>query len=116
TMSGYYVLLHVLIALFGNGTFLIRLTSVISIAATTALVGMIALRLFDERVAAIAGVLTAVSMPLVFWGQGARGYAPMVALVAGSFLAFVALVDADRPGAGAWIGYFACTTLAAYCG
>ena len=32
-MSGYYVLMHVLIALFGNGTFLIRLPSVISVAA-----------------------------------------------------------------------------------
>ncbi|HTX46353.1 MAG TPA: glycosyltransferase family 39 protein [Solirubrobacteraceae bacterium] len=115
-MSGYYVLMHVLIALFGNGLFLIRLPSVISIAAAVALTGTIALRLFDARVAFTAGLLSAVSMPLVFWGQDARGYAPMVALVAASFLSFVCLVEDERPRRGAWVAYFVTTTLAAYCG
>jgi mannosyltransferase len=115
-MSGYYVLMHVLIALFGNDTFLIRLPSVISVAAAAALTGALGLRLFDARVAFAAGLLCAISMPLVFWGQDARGYAPMVALVAGSFLSFVYLVEEERPGRGAWIAYFLTTMLAAYCG
>jgi mannosyltransferase len=115
-MSGYYVLMHVLIALFGNGTFLIRLPSVISIAAAAGLTAALGLRLFDARIALVAGVLCAISMPLVFWGQDARGYAPMVALVAGSFLAFVYLVEEERPGRGAWIAYFLTTMFAAYCG
>jgi mannosyltransferase len=128
-MSGYYVLLHVLISLFGSGTFVLRLPSVISITATVALVGLIGARLFDRRVAFAAGLLTAVSLPLVFWAQDARGYAPMVALVTGSFLAFVHLVgDAPRVPLfgtsgvrnsgriGAWLAYFVCTTLAAYFG
>jgi mannosyltransferase len=115
-MSGYYVLLHVLIALFGNGAFLIRLPSVISIAATVALTASLGLRLFGARAALASGLLCALSLPLVFWGQDARGYAPMVALVAGSFLAFVHLVEEERPSRGAWIAYLVTTVLAAYCG
>jgi mannosyltransferase len=115
-MSGYYLLLHVLIGLFGNGTFAIRLPSVISIAATAGLTSAIALRLFGARVAFAAGLLSAVSLPLVFWAQDARGYAPMVAFATASFLAFVHLVEDERPTRGAWIAYFLTTTLAAYCG
>jgi mannosyltransferase len=115
-MSGYYVLLHVVIALFGNGTFAIRFPSVICAVATVALTGLIGLRLFDARAAFAGGLLCAVSLPLVFWAQDARGYAPMVALVAGSFLAFIHLVEEERPSRGAWIAYFLTTTLSAYCG
>jgi mannosyltransferase len=121
-MSGYYVLLRLLVALFGTGTFIVRLPSVLSIAAATGLTSLLGLRLFGRRAALVAGVLTAVSLPLVFWGQDARGYAPMVALVAGSFVAFVALVDSDGEGASrapvdrrALAAYFVCTTVAAYC-
>jgi uncharacterized membrane protein len=58
-------------------------------------------------------VLTAVSLPLVFWGQDARGYAPMMALVAGSFAAFVEAVERPRRR-GAWIAYVVLTTLSVY--
>lgn len=116
-MSGYYVLLRLLTALFGTGPFIIRLPSVVAIAATAGLTALLGLRLFNRRAAVAAGVLTAVSLPLVFWGQDARGYAPMVALVTASFVAFVALADTE-PGApinrGAQIGYFASLTAAAY--
>ena len=72
-MSGYYLLLHVLIAAFGNGELLIRLPSALASIATVALVGMIGLRLFGRRAAFAAGLLAAVSLPLVFWAQNARG-------------------------------------------
>ena len=114
-MSGYYALLHVWMGIFGHGVLALRAPSAIAASATVALVGMLGLRLFDWRVALAAGLLCAVSLPLVFWGQAARGYAPMVALVTGSFLAFVALVD-ERGGRGAWLAYVACTALAAYAG
>ena len=60
-----------------------------------------------------AGILTAVSLPLVFWGQDARGYAAMAALVAGSFAAFAELVDGPRRR-GPWIAYVVLTTLSVY--
>ena len=96
-MLGYYALLHVLIGWFGDGAFVIRLPSVIASGAAAGAVSLLGLRLFDRRVALAAGLLTAVSLPLVFWGQDARGYAAMVALVAGSFVALAAIVDGPRP-------------------
>jgi len=112
-MLGYYALLHVLIGWFGDGAFAIRLPSVIAGGATAGAVALLGLRLFDRRVALAAGLLTAVSLPLVFWGQDARGYAPMVALVAGSFVAFAALVDGPRRR-GPWIAYVVLTVLSVY--
>ena len=111
-MLGYYALLHVLTGWFGHGAFLIRLPSAVSAAACAGIVALLSRRLFDRRVGVVAGVLTAVSLPLVFWGQDARGYAPMLALVAGSFLAFDALVRTG--GRRAWIAYVVLTTLSAY--
>lgn len=111
-MLGYYALLHVLIGWFGDGAFVIRLPSVLAAGAAAGLVGLLGLRLFDRRVAVASGLLTAVSLPLVFWGQNARGYAAMVALVAGSFVAFTALVESGSRRA--WIAYFVLTALAVY--
>jgi len=116
-MLAYYALLHVLLNLFGDGTLVIRFCSALATAATVAIVCLLARRLFDNRVAFAAGLLTAVSLPLVYWGQDARSYALMMAFVAASFLAFVNLVDRepDAP-ASRWasLGYVAATVLAAY--
>jgi hypothetical protein len=114
-MLGYYALLHALIGAFGSGAFVIRVVSAIAAAATVALVGLIGLRLFDRRVALAAGSLMAVSLSLVYWGQDARGYALMVALIAASFLAYLALLD-GRAGWRAWIAYVLLTTAAVYAG
>ena len=111
-MLGYYALLHVLIGWFGDGALVIRLPSVLAAGAAAGAVGLLGLRLFDRRVALASGLLAAVSVPLVFWGQNARGYAPMVALVAGSFLAFAALVESGSRRA--WIAYVVLTALSVY--
>ena len=112
-MLGYYALLHVLIGWFGDGAAVIRMPSVIAAGGCAAAVSLLALRVFDRRVALAAGILTAVSLPLVFWGQDARGYAAMAALVAGSFAAFAELVDGPRRR-GPWIAYVVLTTLSVY--
>ena len=107
-MLGYYALLHALIGWFGHGASVLRLPSALAAGGAAAAVSVLGLRLFDRRVAAAGGVLTAVSLPLVFWGQNARGYAAMIALVAGSFAAFAAVVDSNfRPKA--WIAYVVLT-------
>src|SRR5207302_1237406 len=90
-MAGYYLLLHLVVAAFGDGAFAVRLPSAIAATATVALTAVLALRLFGRSVAFAAGLLCAVSLPLLFWGQSARGYAPMVALVSASFLALALL-------------------------
>jgi len=112
-MLGYYALLHVLTGWFGDGAFVIRLPSVVAAACAAGAVSLFGLRVFNRRVALAAGLLTAVSLPLVFWGQNARGYAAMVALVAGSFAAFAAVVDEPRRR-GSWIAYVVLTTLSVY--
>ncbi len=112
-MLGYYALLHVLIGWFGTGALVIRLPSVLAAAAVAGEVSLLGLQLFDRRVALASGLLTAVSLPLVFWGQDARGYAPMVALVAGSFLAFAEIVGGPRRRSP-WIAYVVVTTLSVY--
>jgi mannosyltransferase len=113
-MSGYYLLMHVVTGAFGNGLVVLRLPSVVATVATVALIALIAQRLFADRlVALVAGVLAAVSLPLVYWGQTARGYALMVAFVCAAYLAFIAL--AEGGSRGAWLGYVAAMTLAMYC-
>lgn len=114
-MSGYYVLMHALVSLFGRGMLVLRLPSAIAIAVAVALTGLLGLRLFGRRAALVAGLLTAVSVSLVFWGQGARSYALLVAFSCASFLAFVALVDGERRARpGPWIAYVLFTALALY--
>lgn len=116
-MLVYYALLHVLIGAFGNGILVIRTPSAIATACTVALVSLLTKRFFGTAVGAAAAFLSAVSLPLVFWGQDVRAYAIMTALVAASFLAFVALVDRDEEASfSKWVfvAYVATVTLAMY--
>jgi mannosyltransferase len=118
-MLAYYLVQHVVIGWFGDAAAVIRLPSMIATVATVALIGLLGRRLFDRRVGFVAGLLGAVSLPLVFWGQDARGYAPLIALVAGSFLAYIYIVETpdERPvSRGAVFAYVACIVLAAYMG
>jgi mannosyltransferase len=114
-MLAYYALLHVVIAWFGSGALAIRLPAAIAAAATVALVGVLGLRLANRRAALVAGVLTAVSLSMVYWGQDARGYTPVIALVAASFLALLAVLE-GRGGWRAWLAYVVVTTTAVYVG
>jgi mannosyltransferase len=119
-MSGYYVLVHWLVSAFGSGALVLRLPSAVAVAVSVGLTGALARRLFDMRVALFASLMTAVSLPLVFWGQSARSYALLVAFVAGSFLAFAVLIDdrgrplTPRGRAIAWAAYVLATALAMY--
>jgi 4-amino-4-deoxy-L-arabinose transferase-like glycosyltransferase len=115
-MLGYYALLHVLVGAFGHGPTVIRLPSALSAVAIVTLTCLIARRLFDRRVALLSGLLTAVSLSLVYWGQQARGYTLMIALLCGMFLVLV--IAFQRPDAGwkLWLAYVALSTSAVYAG
>src|SRR5579884_761091 len=111
----YYLLMHAVIGAFGTGEVVLRLPSLIGDVATASLTALLALRLLrDWRVALGAGLLSAVSLPLVFWGQDARGYALMVALASASFLAFLSLLGSPSPATVA--AYVLSTALALYFG
>jgi mannosyltransferase len=113
----YYLAMHVIVAWFGDAAWVMRLPSVIANAATGGLVAATALRLFpgNRRLATAAGLLAVVSLPLVFWGQNARGYAWLVTLSVGSFLAFIAILETppDRAPSRAVIAGYILSTLAA---
>ncbi len=121
-MSGYYLLVHLLIGAFGNGELAVRLPSAIAMVVTVAVVGAIGVRLFGRLAGFGAGLLTAVSLPLVFWAQSARGYALMVAFVSAAFLVLVTLADprttvrdqTRRTNRVLWIAFVVLMTLATY--
>jgi hypothetical protein len=112
----YYLLLHVLVDWFGNAVAVVRAPSVVADALTAGLTALLAWRLVGRRwVALSAGLLCALSMPLVFWGQDARGYALMVTLATGALLAFTVIVQSDGPAPrGAVIAYVALSLLSMY--
>ena len=89
----YYLLIHVVIGLFGSAAWVMRLPSLIALAVTGGLTTALGLRLLRDRCQAVAGgLLTVISLPLVFWGQNARGYSLMVTLATASMLAFTLIV------------------------
>ncbi|MHB1837790.1 MAG: glycosyltransferase family 39 protein [Solirubrobacteraceae bacterium] len=117
-MLGWYLLLHVLVGAFGHGLLVLRLPSALATIATVALIGAVADRLFHRRAAVAAGLLAAVSLPLVYWAQTARSYAGMVAFACAAMLAFARLADpreGEAPGRGTWLAYVISMTLAMYC-
>jgi mannosyltransferase len=114
-MSGYYLVMHVLVGAFGDGLLVLRLPSALATVATVSLIEAIGERLWDRRTGVVAGTLAAVSLPLVYWAQTARGYAAMAALVCAGCLAFIALADETVPSHRlAWIAYVGAMTLAMY--
>jgi mannosyltransferase len=116
-MSGYYLLLHLAFAAFGDGLVVMRLPSAIATGVTVLFVSLIANQWFGGKAAFVAGLLGAVSLPLVFWGQDARGYALMATFVTASFYFLVELdgrLAAHQSIRSAWIGYLVTTTFAAY--
>jgi hypothetical protein len=116
-MLAYYAFLHAVLRLFGDSALVIRFASAAATAGTAALVSLLAARLFGRREALAAGLLTGVSLTLVYWGQDARSYALMVTFITASFLSFVALVDREPQlpaSRWVWFAYVATTVLAAY--
>ncbi|MGH2871986.1 MAG: glycosyltransferase family 39 protein, partial [Solirubrobacteraceae bacterium] len=114
-MSGWYLLTHLLVGAFGNGLTVLRVPSALATVVTVACVGAIADRLFGRRAGVATGLLAAVSLPLVYWAQTARGYAGMTAFACAAMLAFVGLAQPRGSGRRAWLAYVAAMTLAMYC-
>jgi mannosyltransferase len=100
-MLAYYALVHLLISAFGNSTLVLRLPSAIATGLSAVIVAAIGRRLVSPEVGLGAGLLAAVSLPFVYWGQDARAYSFMFAFVSLSYLAFVELIDGEsrrQPG------------------
>ncbi len=104
--------MHVLIGIFGDSTLVVRLPSVLGAAATTGLVAALARRFFGVRCALAAGLLSAVSVPLVYYAQDARSYALLTTFVTASVVATALFGErGDRLALGAFV---AATIVACY--
>ena len=92
----YYLMLRIVVEIFGVTQMAIRLPSILFGVATVPVVYLIGRRLAGIRVGVFASVLSAVSLPVVFWQQNARAYTMGTLLVAISTLAFIAMLESDR--------------------
>ena len=109
----YYLVLHLVISLFGTGTEVLRLPSVIAGAACVPLAYLMGRELEGERCALFLAPLTAFTLPLIYWSQQARGYTMVVAFL---LAAEIALSRGMATEARSWLfafvlfGVMACYT------
>lgn len=99
----YYLLAHVWSGWFGDSVPALRAASVLAVAATAAVVALLARRLHGPRAALLAGLLFAVMPVASRFAQEARGYA-----FAGLFAACSTLLllrALDKPAWWSWIAY-----------
>ncbi|MGH9297928.1 MAG: glycosyltransferase family 39 protein, partial [Acidimicrobiales bacterium] len=111
-MMAYYAAMHLVIGLFGSSPEVLRLPSAAATVATVPVCFALVARIFDRRAATLSALLVAASVPLVFWGQMARAYAPAVLFLSASTLAFVVALQSGRKIA--WIAYCALSVVAIY--
>jgi len=130
----YYLLLHFWMPLAGNTEYAVRFLSVIVGVVIVALVFRIAYFVFDERVALLAALLTALSPFHVYYSQEARMYVWVTLWAAVSVWAFVKLkvksskfkvetaevsgqrsvVSGQKSEVGMWVVYVVATLAALY--
>jgi 4-amino-4-deoxy-L-arabinose transferase-like glycosyltransferase len=95
-MALYYVLLHLWIAMFGEGEAAVRTLSMLFAIATVPVVHALARRLFDVRVAICADLLLTISKPMLDQADEARSYALLLLLSALSVLLFIEGINCPR--------------------
>jgi mannosyltransferase len=92
----YYLLIHAMIAMFGDSSFVLRAPSVVAGALSVPLLYALVARLGGRLAGLYACTLFVCSEPLVFWQQNARDYALVVLFTVGSVLALVAGVQNEK--------------------
>ena len=108
----YYLGMHVVTGALGTSEITLRLPSALAAIATVPTAFFLLRRLFDRRAAVFGAAFEAVSMPVVYWGQQARGYSVAAFLVSASTLAFVVAVQDKRRLA--YVAYVVLSVLAVY--
>jgi mannosyltransferase len=101
----YYMMIWVVVRLFGTGELATRLPSALAMAAASAGVGAIGWRLVSPRAGLLAGLVLA-ALPQVSWyGQDARSYAMVMALATTASYLLVRLLGASGPRRG-WLAAY----------
>jgi mannosyltransferase len=100
----HLVLMEPWAAIFGDSEFALRLPSVLGAMFAAGLLVVLANRLFERRVALIAGLLLAASPFIVKWSQQARAYSLFVALCLAAMLFLLRAFERETRGAWAASG------------
>jgi mannosyltransferase len=115
----YYLLMHVWAAV-GSSPEVLRIPSVLAMAAAVALVAILTGRLTGSGWAGLfAGLVMALTPMISFYAQTARSYAMVLACVVGATLVLVRALGAEAAGPGRraerwWLGYAALIVLGGY--
>ncbi|MEU4178481.1 glycosyltransferase family 39 protein [Streptomyces sp. NPDC026589] len=99
----YYLLMHCLFDVFGTDVVVLRLPSVLAMAAATAGVATLAVHLAGPRAGLCAGIVFAVLPGVQRYAQEGRSYALVCALVVWATYTLVRAVERDRRGM--WAAY-----------
>jgi mannosyltransferase len=103
TLGAYYALMHLWVSFAGSSDVMLRLPSVLAMAASAALTARLGTRLATPKVGLLAGVVFAVLPTTSRYAQEARPYALVVFAAVLSTLALARAVD--RPRAGRLLAY-----------
>jgi mannosyltransferase len=115
----YYLLMHAWVVV-GSSPAIIRVPSVIAMAASAALVAILARRLTGSGWAALfTGLIMVLTPSITYYAQTARSYALVYACVALATLALLRALDAESGAAAGraglrWLGYAALIALGGY--
>jgi mannosyltransferase len=106
--GAYYVLIWVMVQLFGTGELATRFPSAVAMAAAAAAVAAIGRRLISPRAGLASGLVFAVLPEVSLYGQDARSYAIVVALATLASYLLVRAMDAADPGQRRrWLAWYA---------
>jgi mannosyltransferase len=109
TLGAYYAIMHVWVSLLGASDVMMRLPSVLAMAASAGLTARLGTQLASPRVGLLSGLLFAVLPTTSRYAQEARPYALVVFAAVLCSLALVRVLD--RPGIGRLLAYALATGL-----
>ena len=114
----YYLLLHCWIAVAGSTATIIRVPSVVFMAAAAGLIVIIGRRLTGSALAGLfAGLIMALTPIISFYAQTARSYALVFCCVVATTLALIRALEAEDAGGRLtrwWVLYGALVTVGGY--
>lgn len=93
TIGPYYVLIRLWTAVFGDSDLSLRLPSLLAMAATAAVVGLIGIRLGSPRIGLLAGLTFAILPITTRFGQEARPYAMATLAAAVATLLLIRMLE-----------------------
>ncbi len=90
----YYLMLHLIIKIFGDSPIILRLPAVIGGVLSVLGVALVCSKLFNNLMAFTSAVLTSLSLPFIYWSQNARSYTLLEAAVIWSYYFFIMMLSA----------------------